>query len=255
MKKMFFTGLAPLLVIAACAMAPASALGVGAEIVWPTCTPPACPHAYTNGVIKKEKALIRGIAWGTLKLHNEKLGDVECHNIFAGVGENPTGGGRAVGQVQAFYPYECVDETCKTNLGEIKVTAANFEGKISLPWRAEAEEQPAGTFYGKAGFKGLTENTRPTEAGFIEFNANCTTIAHPDFFGVNYLHTLNNGISIGSGPAESEGVHESVDPAHMRSLETVANSGGVGEVEKGTGAANLKGEGYGQEELFEVKNP
>jgi hypothetical protein len=117
-------------------------------------------------------------------------------------------------------------------------------------------ENPAGSFYGKAGFKGVSVNQKaPKNTGQIEFNIDCTTITHPDFFGVNYVHILNNGISIGAGPGEAEGVHEINDPTHMRNLETVENSGGKGEVEKGTGAANLKGEGYGAEELLEVKNP
>jgi hypothetical protein len=255
MKKKFFTGLAPLLVIAACAMAPASALG-SAEITWPSCVAPACPHLYKNGILQKAKTILPGIAWGTLTLNNEKLGEVTCKNIFAGFGENPSGNVRTVGKVQAFFPYECAAPTCASGGGVLSVTAANSKGELSMPWTGEAVEQPAGTFYGKAGFKGPSENKKATKGtGQIEFNINCTTIVSTDFFGVNYVHTLNNGISIGSAPGESEGLHEITDPAHFRNLESTENAGGKGEVTKAAGEANLKGEGYQEEELLEIKNP
>jgi hypothetical protein len=244
MKKKFFTGLAPLLVIAACAMAPGSALG-SAEIVWPACTPPACPHAYVNGVIKKEAAIIRGIAWATLKLHNEKLEDVECHNIFAGFAENPTGGGRAIGKIQAFYPYECTDTHCTTQLGEIKVTNGS-----TLPWKAEVVENASKEFFQKTGFKGPTENKKAnpaTEPGQVEFNVNCTapTIGASDFFGVQYYKILNNGISIGSSPDEEE---LQAEGATGRNLESET----FGPLET---KSSLRVEGFGAEELIEVKNP
>jgi hypothetical protein len=257
MKKKFFTGLAPLLVIAACAMAPGSALG-SAEISWPACTAPSCPHIYRNGSIGPENSKIRGIAWGNLALHNERLGDVECRNIFAGFGINPTGGGRAEGSVQAFYPYECNDPTCAAAFGELKVTANNFAGEVTLPFKSEGVESPAGSFYLKSGFKGPSENQKAnkiTEPGQVEFNIDCTTITHPDFFGVSYFHALKTGLSIGAAPEESETHHESFDTLHYRNQESVGNAGGVGEVEKGKTGANLKGEGYAAEELLETKNP
>jgi hypothetical protein len=256
MKKKFFSGLAPLLVIAACVMTPASALG-SAEISWPSCTPPACPHVYKNGLIGAEGAKVRGIAWGNLKLTNENLGEVECRNIFAGFGENPAGGGRAVGQVQAFYPYECNDPTCAAAKGELKVTANNLAGEVTLPFKTEGVEQPAGSFYGKAGFKGPTENQKAnkiTEPGQTEFNINCTTITKPDFFGVSYFKDLKTGLST-AAPDESETHHEIFDTLHYRNQETVSGAGGVGEIEKGKTGANLKGEGYAAQELLEAKNP
>jgi hypothetical protein len=256
MKKKLFTGLAPLLVIAACAMTAPSALG-SAEISWPACVAPNCPHIYKNGIIGAENTAIKGIAWGNLTLTNVKLGVVECKNIFAGFGLNPTGGGRSEGKVQAFYPYECNDPTCAAGKGELFVTANNFAGEVTLPFKTEGVEQPAGSFYGKAGFKGPSENekaNKTTEPGQTEFNINCTSIGHPDFFGVSYFKALKTGISIGAAPEESETHKESFDTLHYRNQETVLGAGGVGEVEKGKGA-NLKGEGYAAEELLEVKNP
>jgi large repetitive protein len=74
-------------------------------------------HVYKNGVIGAEGKPLRTIGWGTLKLTNATLGEVECHDITAGSMENPTGGGSAVGKVQAFYPYECISESCKALAG------------------------------------------------------------------------------------------------------------------------------------------
>jgi hypothetical protein len=244
MSKKLSLGLAPLLVIAAIVMTPASALG-SAEITWPSCTAPSCPHTYLNGVIKKEAAIIRYIEWGNSKLHNTKLEDVECHNIFAGFGENPTGGGRSIGKIQAFYPYECTDPHCTTQLGEIKVTNGS-----TLPWKAEVMENAAKEFFQKTGFKGPTENKKAnpaTEPGQVEFNVNCTapTIGASDFFGVQYYKILNNGISIGSSPDEEE---LQAEGATGRNLESET----FGPLET---KSSLRVEGFGAEELIEVKNP
>ena len=148
MNKKFLICLAPLLVTAAFAVMPAVSQGEP----WGACTAPSCPHAYKNGLIGAEGEHINGIAWGTLQLFNTKLGEVECHNVFAGYGENPTGGGNGVGKVQAFFPYECNDPTCEGMLGEILVTA----GK--MPWKAEvlSPEKKLTEFWGKTGFKGPT---------------------------------------------------------------------------------------------------
>jgi hypothetical protein len=249
MKKKFFTGLAPLLlVIAACVMTPAPALG-SAELVFPSCTAPACPHVYKNGTPETEGKKLRGIAWGTLTLKNTKLGETTCHNIFAGFGVNPAGGGRAEGKVQAFYPYECEDPTCAGGGGTLTVTA----GK-TLPWTALSEETAAKEFFGKVGFKGPTENKKAnplTEPGQAEFNINCTTIGNPDFFGVGYTKQLNNGITIGTIPGEAEIQPEEVNAALWRNFESELFEAGRTE----TKTPKLKGIGYGGQEQLEVHNP
>jgi hypothetical protein len=225
-------------------MTPASALGA-AEITWPSCTAPACPHVYKNGVIDAEGAKLRYIEWGVPHLANGKLGVVECHLVSAGFAVNPTGGGRAEGKVQAFDPYECNDPFCTTQNGELKVKTGS-----TLPWKAEVMENAAKEFFQKTGFKGPTENKKAnpaTEPGQVEFNVNCTTIGAPDYFGVQYYKILNNGISIGSAPA---GETLQGEGATGRNLESENNAFGPLEPKQ-----SLKVMGYGAEELIEVKNP
>jgi hypothetical protein len=84
-----------------------------ASRTWPSCTAPACPHVYKNGALAAEGARLRYIGWSVFQLTNGKLGIVECHLVLAGKAENPTGGGRAEGKVQAFDPYECNDPVCE----------------------------------------------------------------------------------------------------------------------------------------------
>lgn len=237
MNKKFLIGLAPLLVVTA-AFVVMPAVSQGFE----TCVAPNCPHVYKNGVIGGAKVKVRGIAWGTLKLFNEKLGTVECHNVFGGFAENPTGGGPAVGQAQAFYPYECNDPTCKEKLGTIFVEP----GK--LPWKGEALQNVPNEFWGKTGFKGPTPNKEPTEPEFVQFHVNCTAITEANFFGENTSLTQNNGVSIGSVPGELQLFHESEKPCCVKNLETEL-------IGPGETLGKLKGQGYGSQELLEVHNP
>jgi hypothetical protein len=232
--KKFLIGLAPLLVTAAFAVIPAVSQG------FETCVAPNCPHVYKNGTIGAEGTKIRGIAWGTGQLHNEKLGEVECHDIFAGFAENPVGGGAAKGKVQAFFPYECKDATCAASLGELKVTA----GK--MPWVAEAEQQVPKEFWGRVGFKGPTPNEEPATPEFVQFNVNCTTIAAGNFFGESDGKILNNGLSVGA-PGETQFVREAENPI-SKNLESKIPGGAESKIQP-------KGMGYGSQELLEVHNP
>jgi hypothetical protein len=200
-------------------MTPAPAPG-SAEITWPSCTAPACPHIFKNGLISAEGHNLRYIEWGVFHFKNAKLGEAECHLILAGFAVNRTGGGRAEGKVQAFTPYECRDGACEGQLGEIKVNA-----RSTLPWKAEVMENAAKEFFQKTGFKGPTENKKAnpaTEPGQVEFNINCTapSIGASDFFGVTNYKILNDGISIGSAPNGEETLAESANPANMRNLES-----------------------------------
>jgi hypothetical protein len=225
-------------------MTSASALGA-AEITWPSCTAPACPHVYKNGVMGPEGEPVREIFWGNIQLHSAKLGEVECHNINAGLLVNPTGGGRAEGKVQAFFPYECTDEFCTTQLGELKVT----NGK-TLPWKAEFVENAAKEFFEKTGFKGPTVNKKAnpaTEPGQVEFNVNCTTVAAADLFGVQYYKILNNGISIGSAPDEEQ---LQAEGATGRNLESESEAFLPLERKE-----RIRVIGFGGQELIAVKNP
>jgi hypothetical protein len=226
MSKKLLIGLVPLLAIAAFAEMPAVAQAA--------CTPPACPHVYKNGVISPEGRKLRLIGWGTLKLTNSTLGEVECHDMGAGYAENPTGGGTAVGKLQAEVYYECVAEQCKALGGtEIEITGEK------LPWIEELIEPEAGLFRIKIGKKGNT-------AEAIHLTVNCKgetkDVVKVEFYGEVAPKVLNNGLSIGAAPDEGE------FDAGAGELESELLGGG-----KTTG--KLKVEGYSAEELLEVRNP
>jgi hypothetical protein len=181
----------------------------------------AVPHVYKNGVIAQEGKIVREIGWGVLHTHSEKLGEVECHAIRAGFEENPTGGGPAKGKVQAFTPYECNDPTCATSLGEIKETA----GK--LPWQTEASVPKAGEFGEKSNSVAITED--------------CTTIMEATFAGEVDPHIVA-GISIGALPSELRSEKE-VLKNELKPEETLELT------------ASAKIQGFGAQELIEVKDP
>jgi hypothetical protein len=232
MNRKLFISLAPLFAIAAFAVSPA--------VSQAACTPPACPHAYENGVKGAEGKKVRGIAWGTLKLKNATLGVVECHNIFAGFLENPVGGGAATGKVQAFYPYECVSASCLALGGKGIAVAA---GK--LPWNGEAIEPTVGEFRQKTGFKSTEKNKPPKEPGFVEFKVNCEGVTEPIFFGESDPKILNNGLAIGSFPGEEEFTPGAAGESPLES-EALGN----GETE-----GKVKGFGYSNQSQGEVHNP
>jgi len=231
MKKKFLIGLAPLLVTAALAAMPAASQ--------------AAPHVYKNGVIGGVEKKVREISWGTLKLKNGVLGEVICHNIFAGFAENPSGGGAAIGKVQAFSPYECESPSC------IALGGKGIDVKAGiLPWIAEAIEPKPGVFRQKTGRKGPTKNKKPnplTEPGFVDFTVNCEGVTTPEFFGENRSLVENNGLAIGSGPGELLLQTETENP---ESPDLESELVGNGETQ-----GKLKVEGYGLEELIEVKDP
>jgi hypothetical protein len=233
MNKKLYIGLASLLAIAAFVVMPATSEAA--------CAAPACPHIYKNGSIGSEGKKVRYITWGTLKLNNTTLGTVECHTAHEGYLENPVGGVAAKGQVQAFALYECVDETCTKVLGgsAIRPKAEN------LPWVTEVFENAKREFREKIGSKG-----KPPEEGVVAFNVDCVGVATPLFAGELDPLILNNGTAIGSGPNELKFETEKTNPeAHDLESEL----GGRGEVE--SGSPSIKFEGYGTEELLEVKNP
>jgi hypothetical protein len=222
MNKKLGISLVAVLAVAALATMPAASQAA--------CTPPACPHLYKNGGISTEGKKLRIIGWGTLKLTNPTLGEVECHNVGAGYAENPVGGGTAVGKSQAYADYECESAHCASLGG--KAIESTAEG---LPWTEELIEPEAGVFRIKIGKKGK-------EPGSIIVKTNCVGVFSETFFGELKPKILNNGFSIGSGPGEAE------------------FDAGAGELESqifgaGKSAGKLKGEGYAAEELIEIKNP
>jgi hypothetical protein len=194
----------------------------------------ASTHAYRNGVISKEGKKLPTIGWGTLKFTSASpYGAFECLDITAGLMENPSGGGSAIGKVQALVPYECaLSETCKTSGGTAtQVTPEN------LPWSTEATEVEGGAFRTRTG-------NRIKAAGAVFLRANCVGVKNTQFFAEDAPRVLNNGVSIGSAPDEEE-----FDQPGSGELESEA--GGL----KLALAGPVKFEGYGTEELIEVKNP
>jgi hypothetical protein len=189
----------------------------------------ASTHVYTNGIGGTEGNIVRTIGWGTLKLTNASFGEVECHTITGGYMENPTGGGSATGKVQALFPYECVSANCKSSGGTaIELTPEN------LPWSTEATEVEGGAFR-------LRTGNRIKAAGAVFLRVNCVGVKNTQFFAEVVPKILNNGISIGSAPDQEE-----------------FDQPGSGELESEGGlklAGKVKFEGYGSEELIEVRNP
>jgi len=191
----------------------------------------ASPHWHKNGAKLAEGNILRTIAWGTLKLTNSTLGEVECHTVVAGYVENPTGGGAAVGKVQAFDPYECVSESCKALGGTgIEVNAEK------LPWNAEVTEPEAGVFR-------MNTGNRLKAAGAVFERVNCIGVKNAQFIGEFAPKILNNGLRIGVSPAEQE-----FDQPGSGELESEA-------LGAGKYGGRLKAEGYAEQELLEVRNP
>jgi hypothetical protein len=180
-------------------------------------------------VIAAEGTHVRTIAWGTLKLTNSTVGEVECHTVSAGYLENPTGGGPAVAKVLGLVPYECVSASCRAAGGTgIEVIPGE------LPWSAEATEPSTGVFRMRTGKK-------TKAAGAVSLGVDCIGVKNAEFLGETAPLALNNGISIGSAPDEEE-----FDQPGSGGLENVT-LGGL------TIAGKLKILGYGAQELIEVK--
>ena len=191
----------------------------------------ATPHVYSNLVKTAEGKMLRTIAWGTLTFTSPTLGEVECHTVSAGYSDNPTGGGAAVGKVQAFDPYECVGETCKS-LGGTGIEVIPEK----LPWSEEVTEPEAGVFR-------MNTGNRLKAAGAVFERVNCIGVKNTQFVGEFAPKILNNGLKIGEDPAEQE-----FDQPGSGELESEALGGGKH-------GGRLKVEGYGAEELIQVKSP
>jgi FG-GAP repeat len=188
------------------------------------------PHWYANKSILEEGTLLGTIGWGTLKLTNASLGEVECRTVIGAKSENPIGGGTAVGKILALYPYECVSASCKALGGTgIEATAEK------LPWSVEVTEPEAGVFRMRTGNK-----LKTVEAVFLRVN--CIGKINAQFSGEYSPRILNNGSTIGSKPGEVE-----FDQPGSGELESEVGAGKI--------AGKFKTEGYEEEEIIEVKNP
>jgi hypothetical protein len=151
--------------------------------------------------------------------------------MSAGFMENPTGGGSVIGKVQALFPYECVSATCQTAGGTaIELTAEN------LPWSTEATEVEGAAFR-------IRNGNRIKAAGAVFLRVNCVGVKNTQFFAEDVPKVLNDGITIGASPNEEE-----FDQPASGELESEA-LGGL------KLAGKVKFEGYGSQELIELKNP
>jgi hypothetical protein len=183
-------------------------------------------------VIAKEGTPLRWTEWGNPKFRNGGgIAEPECKNLVAGFLENPVVGGNAIGKVEAWFPYECIEAGCMKQGGKFVEISPEH-----LPWRVDVTEPSPGVFRQKTGTK-----SERGGAGSMEFLWNCEGFAKVHAFGEVSPLILNNGTTIGLKPGEIE-----FDPGSL-------------ELESEVGPRRFSGkrkvQGYAGQELIEVKNP
>jgi hypothetical protein len=137
MSKKLFTGLAPLVAIAA-------------FVVMPTVAQ-AAPHFFVNNTLSVEGTKVPVVSWGKLTLQPEPpvALPTTCENIAGGYVENPSGGGAGIGATLRFATYNCVNAECPT--GEVEIAGKKFEKEFEVvsnpnhfPWPSALEENEPG---------------------------------------------------------------------------------------------------------------
>jgi hypothetical protein len=225
MKKKFLVGLAPLLAIAAFAMAPVTAQ--------------AAPHYWINGAKVKEGAAFvkTAIAWGNITLTGTAgsiLGaHITCHNAAGGTLENPSGGGAGGGLVQQFAPFGCEQE----KICPAKATGVAVNPEL-LPWHNVLTEETVGT---------IRQETLDPKVDIVCFEAGIT---------IAELRFKVEPPEKGQRPKSVEGT----SALHPGVLEFDAGSGeltleGSGGLAKGKTEGAGKLLGYNSQELLEVHTP
>ena len=144
MPKKLFSGLVPVLAIAAFAAVPAAAQAACVS----TKGEKECPHYYVNGArLKAGTASTKtNIAWGTITLTGTEgaiLGaHVTCRTVQAGTVLNPEPLEKSAGEglVQQYAGFACE----QTLVCPSKSTAVTLKG-ANLPWRNVLTEEVAGT--------------------------------------------------------------------------------------------------------------
>jgi hypothetical protein len=112
MGKKLTISLAPLLVMATFALAPAVAQAV--------------PHYFVNGALSPEGVKVQNMSYGALSLTSSGGGaPVECLNVVGGYSENPAGGGAGVGETNGWAAFNCTDTECEAGGGKIGVIFEN----------------------------------------------------------------------------------------------------------------------------------
>jgi hypothetical protein len=218
-------GLALVLVIAAFAAVPVSAQ--------------AAPHITSNGaLLGSEPTPI--IGWGTITLALTKppvdVGTtITCHNVIAGYGENPAGGGAGTGQVEVFSTFNCESEK-NCLLGEATKVVAE-----KLPWPTLLTEEVAGTIRQETTGVGVDIECVNKSNGKIEKEVK---------------------FDIGTEPVKEKGqrpsVHKGASALHPGFVEFGPGSGElevVGSKESVTGKTEgeVKTLGYEEQELINAK--
>jgi hypothetical protein len=137
MFKELFSGLAPLLAVAAFAVIPVAAQATG--------------HYYSNGLKIAEGSKKTVIEWGTITL----AGGIEsapcgarntawhltCHTAATGTVENPVGGLRGVGATEAYAAYQCESENAVPTGTVARLMPEKIENGVGWP-TAVIEPEP-----------------------------------------------------------------------------------------------------------------
>jgi hypothetical protein len=127
MNRRILAALAPLLAVAACAVAPAAAQATE-------------PHWYFNGNILTKKKAVKTEGGLTLGPIPGTTITISCKVRDADILENPASGGAGVDKMKAFKIISCGPNPCPVNSagvqGALKVTA------LKLPWVTRLIEVP-----------------------------------------------------------------------------------------------------------------
>lgn len=247
MGKKLTISLAPLLVIATFALAPAAAQ--------------AAPHYFVNNGLSPEGEKVTTLSYGQLSLTASTGGaPVECLNVVGGYVENPAGGGAGAGETNGWGVFNCTDAECEAGGGKINVIFENENspGQVAgkgLNWPSTLTEAKAKTVrlkstnvrvYTHCQFAHLPRTEKPATGPFagleevtsVEYNSPGSTTCTTSGAAVSEPK-LENGTGI-EKPSKVN-----FDTAAFNSLECGASKGITAKVEKT--------EGYNAGELITTK--
>jgi hypothetical protein len=167
MGKKRTVSLAPLIVVAAFALAPAAAQ--------------AAPHYFVNGSLSPEGVKVTTLSYGLLGLGSSAGRPIECLNVVGGYVENPVGGGAGRSETNGWSVFKCTEAAeCDPRGGKINVIYENEKapGQVAgkgLSWPGELTEARAKTIrlkstnvrvYTSCQFAALSRTEEPATAPF-----------------------------------------------------------------------------------------